>query len=87
MSINIPIIPKYVVRNFTFHKLEIQEVVVIPFQSAKITVALSAVDEQNTNQVTYKTIEMAQSEYMQWLNDDSYLVSFVLSKLEFSKQL
>lgn len=62
----------------TIGKVEITKVEVIPFEGAMIEVfSRSAEGEYIRND----TVMMDKSEYLKWLNEDDYLVAFVLEKV------
>ena len=72
-------------------KLSIASVVVTPYTSANIYVTLYY-DEVATTIVSPSdnckslTVFMPTEDYLKWQNDDSYLIDFVLAKLQLVKE-
>lgn len=67
-------------------KIAINSVVVIPYTSASISVAVYY-DEpiptilSSDEKIKLVNVFMPTPDYLLWLNDDSYLITYVLSKL------
>ncbi len=63
-------------------KVEIIEVKVIPFTRATIRVMLRDI---NDIYIDNRDLEMTSEEYLEWLNDDTYLINLILQKLNMIK--
>lgn len=72
------------------YKISINNVTIIPYTSASISVCIYY-NEPNENifseREKLKTINifMSTSDYLLWQNDDSYLITYVLNALGFTK--
>ena len=75
---------------FTFNKLFIRNVAVVPFQYARILVELQFDDSSGLlspeQRKVNKSIEMPTEIYNQWTTDE-FLVDFVLTALNLTKQI
>lgn len=64
-------------------KVELAEIKVIPFTSAIIKVMLRDI---NDVYIDNRNLEMTTPDYLAWLNDDTYLVNWVLTQLNLTKK-
>ena len=75
---------------FTFTKLIIRNVSVVPFKYARIAVELQFDDSSGLltlqQRIVNRSVEMTKEIYDNWTTDE-YLVDFVLSKLDFTKPI
>ena len=87
---DISVVPKAVQLNLTIKNVTINVVTVTPYTSATIHATIYYdVQEQSivspSESYKYVTIPMPTVDYLMWQNDDSYLINFVLSKLNLVK--
>ena len=84
------ILPKTVSATFTFNKLFIRAMNVIPYQKATLYINLQFVDTSGIlteDKCTLsKTIELTIDEYNNWTTDD-YIINLILTKLNLTKQV
>lgn len=85
----IQIAPKTVNLPFTFDKLFIRTMTVVPFQSATLYVQMHVIDTSgllsDTQSTLSRTIELTTAEYNAWSTDE-YIVDLILTKLSLTKQ-
>ena len=84
------ILPKTVTATFTFNKLFIRAMSVVPYQKATLYVDLHFIDASGIlteDKCTLsRIIEMTIDEYNNWTTDD-YIINLILTKLNLTKQV
>lgn len=64
-------------------KVELTEIILTPFTGAFIKVMLRDI---NDVYIDNRNLEMNTEDYLKWHNDDTYIINWVLEKLNLSKK-
>lgn len=76
LNVNIPVTPQ--TRTYEIGSIIIRNVLIDPFNGANISVDMFTVD---TEFIKNRYLTMDKQTYLQWQNDDAFLINWILTQL------